>query len=163
MKHLFFLYFLSVVGLSQSQSSFGFTKIQLGPYLGLQQGKNTVVEFGIEKRVKDVTLMQRTSRAYNLGANFDLQSLLFGLDGGLWFRPHAIGLLWGGQLALRSNFNQTTFGIAPTVGYKIWFLHAIAGYYFYPKPIPNTITNHLFVSLRLTLTQEKKIKAHVRK
>lgn len=162
MKPLIFIFTLSFVGFSQSQSSFGFNKIQLGPYLGLQKGKNTVIELGVEKRVKEVSLLKRSSHAYNIGANFDLNSLLVGIDGGVWFRPHSIGLLWGGQLAIRSDFNQYIIGVSPTIGYKIWFIHATLGYYYYPLNIPNIITNNLYVSLRLNLTQNSKWKKHER-
>ncbi|MFM7565249.1 MAG: hypothetical protein ACKO4K_00730 [Flavobacteriales bacterium] len=162
MKAFYFFFFLSFVGFSQHATSFGFTKIQLGPYLGLQKGRNTVLELGLEKRIKEIALGHRSSYAINLGANFDFQSLLVGLDGGLWFRPHNVGFMWGGQLALRSDFHQSMVGISPTLGYKIWFLHATLGYYVYPKKIPNVVTNHLYASVRLTLTQEKKVKTHER-
>jgi hypothetical protein len=49
-------------------------------------------------------------------------------------------------------------GFTPTVGYKIWLLHANAGFYFYPKPIPGVQTNNLFVQLRLVLTEKSTLK-----
>ncbi|NDB35394.1 MAG: hypothetical protein EB023_08605 [Flavobacteriia bacterium] len=65
---------------------------------------------------------------------------------------------FGGVVAGRSDFTRYMIGVSPTLGYKIWFLHAQIGYYFYPKSVLSSPTNNLFLSLRLVLTQKTKWK-----
>lgn len=143
---------------AQKENHFNFKKIQTGPYFGLQQGRNLVVELGAERRMKEIKFKSPNSFALNAGINYDYRSRILGADAGFWFRPNRIGFTFGAAGAVRSNFNDAMIGLAPMLGYKIWLLHAFAGYYYYPKPLQSTMTNQLFVSLRLVLTQNSKWK-----
>lgn len=154
---LYLFVFLASMTLAQKRN-FDFRKIQSGPYFGLQQGKNWVVELGYERRMKEIKFKNPTSNAFFLGANYDINTLVLGSDLGFWFRPSRIGFTWGGQLAFRTDFEDSKIGFSPTIGYKIWFLHANVGYYFYTSPKTTIPTNQLFLNLRLVLSEKTKFK-----
>jgi|Laugrefabdmm15dn_1035133.scaffolds.fasta_scaffold32490_2 hypothetical protein len=144
--------------IAQKDSRFNFNKIQSGPYFGIQQGRNIVVELGYERRNKEIQFKSPNTHAFDLGANYDYKAKLVGADLGYWFRPNRIGFTFGAQIAARTNFNKAMFGVSPLIGYKIWLLHANAGYNWYPNKISGVYTNTLFVSVRLILVNKSKIK-----
>ena len=162
MKYLWFAFIIPCIVFSQTQAGFDFTKIQSGPYFGVQQGRNIVLELGFEKRIKEVKLKSPNAHAFNVGANYDYKAGVLGADAGYWFRPGRISFTVGTQAAVRSDFDRAMIGFTPTLGYKIWLLHANAGYYFYPKPIPGVITNNLFLQLRLVLSESTKFRNNKR-
>jgi hypothetical protein len=143
---------------AQKESRFNLKKIQTGPYFGLQQGRNIVFELGVERRMKELKFKSPNSFALHAGFNYDYRARTLGVDAGFWFKPNRISFTFGATGAVRSNFNDAMMGFAPMLGYKIWLVHAFAGYYFYPSPFQNSATNQLFVSLRLTLTHNSKWK-----
>ncbi|MBM3164268.1 MAG: hypothetical protein FJZ80_02295 [Bacteroidetes bacterium] len=133
-------------------------KIQTGPYFGLQQGRNVVIELGMERISKEIKWKSPNAFGLNAGVNFDYRARVLGGEIGSWFRPGRMSFTLGGAIAVRSDFNDVMIGLAPMLGYKIWMFHAFVGYYFYPTPLPNAQTNQLFVSLRIMLTQQSKWK-----
>ena len=159
MFRLVIISFLSIsCAVAQRKDFFDIKKIQTGPYFGFQQGKNIVLEIGAERRMKEIKWKSPNANAILLGVNYDYKANMIGADLGYWFRPNRLSFTFGGVLAGRSNFTKGMIGISPTIGYRIWLLHAQAGYYFYPKKIPSVSTNTLFVSLRLVITQNTKWK-----
>ena len=134
----------------------GFVKKQSGPYFGLQQGKEVVLEIGFEKRIKEIQFKKPHTHAFDLGANYDFKRSVLGADLGYWYRPNRIGFTFGGVVSLRSDFNRGVVGFSPTIGYKIWLLHANVGYYFYPNSLVST--NTLFLNLRLVLSDKTSFK-----
>jgi len=148
-----FLLILCCLPVCSFAQGFKFSKIQTGPYFGLQQGKHVVIEIGAERRLKEVKLRSPNSNALNLGLNYDYTNRILGSDLGYWFRPNRIAFTFGGIIAARSNFYRYSLGFSPCLGYKIWIVHAQAGYYFYPKSAFTGGTNNLFLSLRVVLTQ----------
>jgi hypothetical protein len=126
--------------------------------VGVQQGKHIALELGFEKRIKEVKLIRPHAHAFNVGANYDFKAGLLGADAGYWFRPSRISFTMGLQAAVRTNFEKSSFGLSPTIGYKIWFLHANAGYYLYPNPIQGVQTNRLFIQLRMVFTEKTKVR-----
>lgn len=158
MKYLLLVLFVPYFVVAQHTRPFEFKKIQSGPYVGVQQGKHIALELGFEKRIKEVKLIRPLAHAFNVGANYDIKAGLLGADAGYWFRPSRISFTMGLQAAVRTNFEKSSFGLSPTIGYKIWFLHANAGYYLYPNPIPGVQTNRLFIQLRMVFTEKTKVR-----
>jgi len=159
MFRIAFIFLFSVsFAVAQRKDFFEFKKIQTGPYFGFQQGKNIVLEIGAERRMKEIKWKNPNAHAMLLGVNYDYKAKILGADIGYWFRPNRLSFTFGGALAARSNFTKSMIGLSPTIGYKIWLLHAQAGCYLYPKKISNVFTNTLFVSLRLVITQNTKWK-----
>ncbi len=158
MKYLLLFLCVPFFLVAQHMRLFEFKKIQSGPYVGVQQGKHIALELGFEKRIKEVKLIKPHAQAFNLGANYDFKAGLLGADAGYWFRPSRVSFTMGIQAAVRTNFEKSALGLSPTIGYKIWFLHANAGYYLYPNPIPGVQTNRLFIQLRMVFTEKSSLK-----
>ena len=134
-------------------------KIQkTGPYFGLQQGRYSVLEIGVERIWKKARLMKAKSQAINTGFNYNFRHNILGYDIGYWYKPNRIGLTYGGMLFLRTNFTETLVGIAPAIGFKFWLAHLQTGYHFM-SPLPSTgfQTNRFFVSLRIGLINDRDV------
>lgn len=128
-----------------------------GPYFGLQRGKYTVLEIGAERQWKKVRLKLPVTHAAHLGFNYNFKYNMLGYDMGYWYRPHRIGLTYGGNLFMRTNFDNTRVGIAPVIGYKIWLLHFQTGYHFMGRLPENFETNRFFVSLRIGIINDRDV------
>ncbi len=128
-----------------------------GPYFGLQRGKYTVVEIGVERQWKQVRLKMPVTHAAHAGFNYNFKYNMLGYDMGYWYRPHRIGLTYGGNLFLRTNFTDTRVGFAPVIGYKIWLVHFQTGYHFMPRLPENFETNRFFVSLRIGIINDRDV------
>lgn len=154
MKCFLIIWALSFLSLhAQKDNRLNLKKIQTGPYFGLQQGRNIVLELGMERRMKEIKFKSPNSCALNAGVNYDYRAKTLGADVGFWIRPNRISFTFGASGAIRSDFNDAMIGVAPMIGYKIWLVHACAGYYYYPRPNLSLPSNQLFVSLRLVITQ----------
>lgn len=125
-----------------------------GPYFGLQKGKYLVPEIGVERQWKMIRLLRTQTHAAHMGFNYNLKYNLLGYDAGYWWKPHRIGLTYGANLFLRSNFEQTKIGIAPVIGFKIWLLHFQTGYHFMPRH-KDFETNAFFVSVRIGIINDR--------
>ena len=98
-----------------------------GPYLGLQRGKYTVVEIGAERQWKQIRLKNPQTHAAHFGFNYNFKYNILGYDMGYWFKTERLGLTYGGNIFMRTNFDKTRVGFAPVIGYKIWLLHFQTG------------------------------------
>jgi len=127
-----------------------------GPYLGLQQGKYTLPEFGVERQWKKIRLKNPIVHAAHMGFNYNFRHAVLGYDLGYWVRPHRFGLTYGGNLFFRSDFTHNKVGIAPVIGYKIWFVHIQTGYHVMANP-NQFETNTLFVSIRIGIINDRDI------
>lgn len=133
-----------------------------GPYIGLQQGKYLVLELGGEMIWKKIRLRKPITHAVHAGFNYNFKYKVLGLDGGYWIRPHRFGLTYGANLFYRTDFDQNKLGIAPVLGYKLWFAHLQVGYHFMPSP-QDFQTNTIFISARLGLINDRDIDIDFRK
>lgn len=130
-----------------------------GPYLGVQQGKYLNAEFGLERQWAQISLKTQKTHALNTGFMYNIRYNVLGYDFGYWYKGSRIGLTFGGNLMLRTDFDNTRFGFAPVVGYKFWWLHLQTGYQFL-TPIREDLkfeTNTFFVSLRFVMINDRDI------
>ncbi|MFT5860670.1 MAG: hypothetical protein ACI865_002784 [Flavobacteriaceae bacterium] len=134
-----------------------------GPYFGLQRGKYTVVEIGIERQWKKIRLRKPIIHAAHAGFNYNFKYNMLGYDMGYWYKPNRIGLTYGANLFFRTNFNDTRAGIAPVVGFKFALLHLQTGYHFMPRLPDNFETNRFFVSLRIGIINDRDVDFNFRK
>lgn len=146
----------SLVGTAPKDGLLDISVRKYGLYVGIQRGKYTVMELGGEMIWKQVRLKKPIAHAVNAGFNYNFKFNVLGFDAGYWVRPHRFGLTYGASLAHRTNFTNTQFGLAPTIGFKFWFAHLRVGYYFLPDP-DLFETNSLFISLRLGLISDRDI------
>jgi hypothetical protein len=130
---------------------------QTGPYFGLQQGKYLIAEFGVERQWSQIRLTSKKTHALHGGFNYNFKYRVLGYDIGYWYRGSRVGLTWGGNICIRTDFDNTRVGIVPTIGYKVWQFHLQTGYHFL-TPLPESSkfeTNGLFVSLRFVLINDR--------
>lgn len=124
------------------------TVVKSGPYVGIQRGKYTILELGAERQWKKIELKTSKTQAVHMGFNYNFKYNVLGYDIGYWIKPKRIGLTYGGNMVMRTNFDATRIGFAPVIGYKLSWLHLQTGYHFLTYRNLFTETNGFFVSLR---------------
>ncbi len=127
-----------------------------GAYFGLQQGLYLVPEFGVERQWQKIRLTSKKTHALHGGFNYNLKYKVLGYDVGYWYRGTRVGLTWGGNICVRTDFTNTRVGIVPVVGYKVWQFHVQTGYHLLtPLPTENRFeTNGLFINIRFVMITE---------
>jgi len=170
MKRLLILFVFSLPLLCLGQKSFGVSPLpskplldaslqvkKTGPYFGLQQGRYLNLEIGGERQWKKVQLLTAQTHAVHTGFMYNFRYNVLGYDVGYWWKPSRLGLTYGGNIFLRTDFDQTKVGIAPVVGYKIWLIHLQTGYQLMPNP-RDFETNTFFISLRIGIINDRDFK-----
>lgn len=128
---------------------------KMGPYFGWQRGKYNVFELGIERQWKKIKLSESKTHSLNTGFNYNFKYNVLGYDFGYWIKPSRLGLTYGGRLIYRTDFSESRFGIAPTIGYKIFGFHLQTGYQLLSTAADFTETNGFFIGLRFTLINDR--------
>lgn len=136
---------------------------KIGPYFGLQQGKYTVGEIGMEAQFKDIRLKKPKTHALHAGLEYNIPNNALGFNAGYWHKPSRVDLTYGFDVALRSNFKAERYGISPVIGYKLFGLHVRVGYMFLTPSKIFTGTNKLFINARFTIVNNRKFKWNNRK
>jgi len=129
---------------------------KMGPYFGFQQGRVGFLEIGGEVQWKKIRLKNPRIHAMNAGFNYNIKHKVLGFDAGYWYKPHRVGLTYGGHLFYKTDFVSTRIGIAPALGFKFWFLHLQTGYHFMGKRESVFETNTFFISLRMGIVNDRK-------
>ena len=75
-----------------------------GPYFGLQRGKYTVPEIGVERQWKQIRLRNPHTHAAHLGFNYNFKYNILGYDMGYWFKTQRLGLTYGGNIFFSHQF-----------------------------------------------------------
>lgn len=132
--------------------------MKYGPYVGVQRGAHTFLEFGGEMQWKKIRLKKPINHAIHTGFNYNFKYNVLGYDVGYWIRPHRMGLTFGGNLFYKTNFTTDRLGVAPVVGYKFWILHLQTGYHFMSRPRAAFELNKFFISLRVGIISDRDIK-----
>ncbi|MDA9261972.1 hypothetical protein N9P38_01275 [Flavobacteriales bacterium] len=167
--------FLTLLIIASSQKSFAIGELVItkkkplvrifksGPYLGLQRGKYTNLEIGYEFQRKAVKLIKPTTHAFNTGFDYNLTQNVLGFSAGYWQKKGRLDLTYGANLIYKSDFSNSRFGIAPTVGYKVSIAHLQVGVNLLTKSNDFNNTNVFFVSLRLVMINNRDYKWRKRK
>jgi hypothetical protein len=131
--------------------------VTLAPYLEVEKGKYMLFELGFEAQIKKLQLKGSRAHGISGGLNYDFKNSNFGYDLAYWFKPNWIGFTFGGNFGFRSDLNSlSSFGIAPTMGFQFWMLHAQAGFYLWTQKPAVMNTNTVFVSLKFAPVFSKK-------
>lgn len=131
---------------------------KLGPYFGVQQGRFTVGEIGMEAQFKDIRLKKTKTHAVHLGLGYNFSNNALQINSGYWHKPSRFDLTYGVDVCMRSNFEEERYGVSPVVGYKVFGFHIRAGYMLLTSADAFTATNTLFVNLRFTLVNNRNFK-----
>lgn len=136
---------------------------KLGPYFGIQQGRFTVGEIGMEAQFKSLKIKRPKTHGVHLGLGYNIPNNSMQINTGYWHKPSRFDLTYGVDFGMRSNFEVNRFGIAPVVGYKIFGFHLRAGYMFLTRSTTFTETNTLFINLRFILVNRRNFSLNRRK
>ena len=126
---------------------------KFGPYVGLQQGKFSSIEFGVEFQHKNIKWIRPTTHALHVGFNYNFSSNLLGYDLGYWYKVGRFDLTYGANAIFRTDYIQNAVGFAPVVGFKLGQLHMQTGYNFLSRTTTNFPCNTFFMTLRFVLVQ----------
>jgi hypothetical protein len=128
---------------------------KLGPYLGLEQGKNFYIEVGGEFMYKRIKLKNRILFGSNLGISYGLIPKSICADAGVWWKIGRLGFTYGATAGMASDFDIFQFRLAPTVGFKLGLIHFKTGFYLYPGSKLLFQRNTIFLSARITLVKHR--------
>lgn len=128
-----------------------------GPYFSLERGKYTVPELGVERQWKQIKLASAITNAVHMGFNYNFKYNVLGYDVGYWVKPSRIGLTYGGNFIMQTDFDETRIGFAPVIGYKVLNFHFQTGYNFLTRSTEFIETNTFFVSLRFVLINDRDV------
>jgi hypothetical protein len=137
--------------------------VKTGPYFGVQRGKYTAIEIGMQRQWKNVKLRNAETQALHTGFNYALSNHVLGYEIGYWTKQSRLALTYGLHFDFRTNFDQSRVGFSPVIGYKISLLHLQTGYTFLTPSALFTETNRFFIRLRLTLINDRSIEFNKRK
>jgi hypothetical protein len=126
-----------------------------GPYFGIQQGKYTVGELGGEMQFKRIKLKKPHTHGIYVGGEYNIPNNSLGFNTGVWRKPGRFDFTYGVNLAYRTDFDFNRWGGGPFVGYKIYGFHLMTGYNFLTRAGEFTEVNHLYISLRFTLVNNR--------
>jgi hypothetical protein len=147
----------SLIGAQNSNfTSFGIDLEKFGPYLGLQRGKFSSLEFGVEYQLKELALFKPETQAVHAGVNYDLSNNVLGYEAGYWFKKGRMNLSYGANLIFRTDYSTNALGISPVVGFKLAQFHLQTGYNYLPSAPSSMLVNRFFISLRFVFIQKWK-------
>jgi hypothetical protein len=140
--------------------------VKSGPYIGIQSGRFYAGEIGIERQWRrSEKLLASTTNALHMGVNYSYDFYHFnpilGYDLGFWHKENTVGLTYGINLCMRTNFDQYRVGICPTIGIKILQFHIQTGYHLLAPFNRNNASfdaNTIFLSARLLIVNERERK-----
>jgi hypothetical protein len=128
---------------------------KLGPYFGLEQGKNIYIEAGGEFMYKRIRLKNRILFGSNIGISYGFVPKSLCIDGGVWWKIGRLGFTYGATVGTASNFDVFQFRLAPTIGFKLGLIHFKTGFYLYPGSQSIFQRNTLYLSARVTLVKHR--------
>jgi hypothetical protein len=129
-----------------------------GPYIGVQRGLYWIGELGAEIQWKKIQLKSARSHGIHAGVNYNFTGNVLGYDLGYWIKQSRLGLTYGGNLLLRTDFTTNKYGFAPCLGYKILGFHLQTGYQLFLGSKPLNAVNTFFVSARFVLINRRDTK-----
>jgi hypothetical protein len=149
------------VAFGQGERSFELPELRVfktGPYLGVQRGMYLSGELGIECQWKKIQLKKSKTQGVHTGLNYNPTKNVLGYEAGYWMKTSRIGLTYGANVLLATDFKTTKIGLAPCVGYKLFGFHLQSGYQFLGKTNHIDGYNTFFVRLRFILVNYRDTK-----
>lgn len=130
--------------------------VKTGPYLGLESGKYTNFNFGIERQWQQVKLVRPHTNALNLQFDYNFKQKVMGAELGYWFKTGRLNLTYGARLSWETNYTEHRFGISPNVGYKLLQAHFQLGVHILTPADHFQNCNTFYASLRWVFINERK-------
>lgn len=121
-----------------------------GPYIGFSKGRVDYLEFGAEYQRKRNKLKGSVINAVSFGFGYSFRHEYLNYTLSYWRKVGAFGLTFGVDGFGQTNFDRMTWGVSPTIGFRLLGFHLQSGYQFYQDTNYGMTTNQFFVRLRFT-------------
>jgi hypothetical protein len=125
-----------------------------GTLVGIQRGKYSFIELGVEQQFKQLTLKSPRTFAWNALLEYSWDANSLGLKVGSWYKAGRMGFTFGGDVIGASDFTNYKVGVAPALGFKVIGIHALASYNFFIKK-EELRYNTLHLSLRYYISRSR--------
>lgn len=153
---IFSLFFWSF-SFANSPQPFKINLHKFGPYIGLQRGAYTNIDFGIEYQLKELALIKPLTQSLHGGFNYNLYNNVLGYEFGYWVKRGRFNLTYGANLIYRTDFSRSAIGFTPLIGFKFSQFHFQTGYNILFTNTPPKAVNGFFVSLRFVFIQNRNL------
>ena len=129
-----------------------------GFLLGVQGGKYTFVEMGVESHWRKIALTKPRllGLCANVEYNFGFNTL--GYKAGVFHKVGRINFTYGLNVNYYTNFEHGKFGLGPAIGFKLLGFHLLNGYNFMFGRSEFKEYNTLYVAIRYFFPLKSKIK-----
>ncbi len=150
-----FIFMLSVISMAQQKEILGIplpkyvaTKKAFGLIGGVERGKFTFLELGIEQHWKKFKLKRAPTFAINANMEYNFGYNVLGYNAGAWLKIGRVNLTYGFTLNYITDFTRTRYGLGPQIGFRLLGFHLVNGYNFLfgNKDLQNI--NKFYVGLR---------------
>lgn len=129
-----------------------------GLLLGLQQGKFTNIELGLEHQWKKLKLVKPHVYAIKANMEYNIQENVIGYKAGAWTRQGRLALTYGLNFGYFSDFEKSNIGISPAIGLKLIGFHFETGWNILLGPQNVENINFLYVAARYFFINNRKTK-----
>lgn len=129
---------------------------KFGALVGMQKGKYTMFELGVEKQWKTVKVFHPPTISANALMHYNFKNNVMGYKVGFWQKHGRIALSYGLELAYVTNFDQYRFGGGPQIGLKLLGFHIVNGYNFMTDANGFDEYNPLYLSIRYFFCNKRK-------
>lgn len=132
--------------------------VKYGPFLGVEFGKYTNFNFGVERQWHQIKLVKPQTHAVNLQFDYNFKQRIMGAELGYWFKPSRFDLTYGARISWVTDYSYNRFGISPNVGYKILQAHLQVGVHLLTPDKNFKNTNTFYASIRYVFISNRDLK-----
>ena len=125
------------------------TKKSFGMIGGIERGKFTFLELGVEQHWKKFKLRRAPTFAVNANLEYNFGNNVLGYNAGAWLKIGSVNLTYGFVLNYITDFTISRYGAGPQIGFRLLGFHFVNGFNFFflgNKELKNV--NKLYVGLR---------------
>jgi hypothetical protein len=129
-----------------------------GLLAGIQKGKYTFLELGVEQHWRKIKLVKPRLTSIGLNMEYNFRYNVLGYRAAVWTKRGRVDLTYGLGFCYLTDFDRSRWAISPMLGFRLLGFHLVNGYNFIPDKGDFNRVNTLFISLRYFLSKDTKIK-----
>ncbi len=130
-----------------SDGNFKIRKQGFGTIIGLQRGAITNIVLGGEYHWKKMRFTRPKLWAANFSFEYNFGHNIAGYRAGFFYKVGKIALTYGASACYITDFDKGSFGVTPTLGFRLAGFHFTTGYNILTDNPPEKKYNTLFVGL----------------
>jgi len=128
-------------------TKFKIRKQGFGTIIGLQRGAITNIVLGGEYHWKKMRFTRPKLWAANFSIEYNFGHNIAGYRAGFFYKVGKIALTYGASACYITDFDKGSFGVTPTLGFRLAGFHFTTGYNILTDNPPEKKYNTLFVGL----------------